>query len=164
MGAPTIEYLVHSGNTQPAAVVGELGTKPDLGLLVTPKTATATKIAGLASVSWEIFRDFPTFASFVPTELGRAVVDAESDWICNASVTGLIWQTNTLTRLVGADTPLDAIEKAVDDIRVGPMFARADTILLHPSTLGYLKRQKPLWGPTSSAAIRRPGSSTRSGT
>jgi Phage capsid family len=48
--------------------------------------------------------------------------------------------------LVGADTPLDAIEKAVDDIRVGPMFARADTILLHPSTLGYLKRQKTTLG------------------
>jgi HK97 family phage major capsid protein len=142
MAAPTVEYLVHSGNAQPASVVAELGTKPDIGVVVTPKTATATKLAGLVSTSWELYNDFPTMASFLPLELGRAVRDATTDWIINTAGTGLIWRTDTLTRLIGADTPLDAIEKARDDIRVGPMFATADTIVLHPNTLGYLKRQK----------------------
>lgn len=143
MDSPSIEYLVHTGNANPAAVVPELGVKPDLGMQVSARIVQATKIAALASVSYEAFHDFGTFASWVPVELDRAVIDAESNWLINDPVNGLLWQTGaTFNRFVGADTYLDAIEKAIDDIRVGPMFATADTIVLHPNTFGLLKRQK----------------------
>ncbi len=80
-----------------------------------PKGGVIQKISALASASTEILDDLPVFHQFVSNDLGRAVIDAETNWIVNASVTGLIWQTNTLTRLVGADPPIDALEKAVDD-------------------------------------------------
>ena len=78
---PTVEYYSHTSNTNPAAVVAELGQKPDLGMVLTPKTATVTKIAALASASLEALTDFETFVQFIPTELTRAVVDAETAFV-----------------------------------------------------------------------------------
>jgi Phage capsid family len=138
----SIQYLQHTGNASPALPTPELGTKIDLGMQWAPKTVSFQKISALASVSTEALDDFNVFYQFTSNDLHRAVTDAETNWIINQSVTGLNWQTNTLKRLIGADTPLDALEKAVDDIRVGSAFATADTMAMHPATFGYLKRQK----------------------
>jgi len=142
----SVQYLQHTGNAQPALPTPELGTKLDLGMQWAPKTVSFQKISALASVSTEALDDFNVFYQFTSNDLSRAVIDAETNWIINQSITGLIWQTNTLKRLVGADTPLDALEKAVDDIRVGSAFGRASVMCMHPNTLGYLKRQKTTLG------------------
>lgn len=57
MTGPQAGYLVHHGNTREAAAVAELGTKPDLGPLVTEAYIKPQKIAGLVSASLEILQD-----------------------------------------------------------------------------------------------------------
>jgi len=149
--APSIEYLVHSSNTNPAAAVAELGTKPDLGMNLTVKTATPVKIAALATVSMEALDDFDYFQQFVPQELQRAVINAETAEIVSGSgtsphLTGILNTSGILTRAVGIDTPLDAIQQAFNDIRVGSSFGTVDLVAMHPTTWSFLRRQKDNYG------------------
>ena len=51
--ARAVEWLQHTGNTNPAAAVAELTQKPDLGMQLTTQTTPFTKIAALASFSTE---------------------------------------------------------------------------------------------------------------
>lgn len=154
MPGPSIEYLQHTGNTNPAAVVAELGTKPDLGMQLTTHTVTATKIAALASISMEALNDFKTFENFVPRELTLAVINAETNYIVNGTgttgalpgMTGLLETAGTLTRAVGSDTPVDSLQEAINDLRVGSSFANADLIVMHPTTWLYVKTQKATTG------------------
>jgi hypothetical protein len=105
-----------------------------------------------ASVSLEALQDFNTILSFVPNELFRAVIDAETDWLVNDHTNGILYAADTLGRDVGSDTPRDALQLAIDDLRVGPALATADLIALHPSTFSYLKRQKDSLGRVSVGA------------
>lgn len=147
MPGPSVEYLQHESNTNPAAVVGEGQTKPDLGLVLTAKTASAVKIAALASVSMEALQDFGSFMSFVPTEVTRAVADAEADEVINGTgsdghMRGILHFSGLQTRSVGTDTPLDAVQKAFNDLRTGSSFATPDLVITSPDVLSYLRRQK----------------------
>jgi HK97 family phage major capsid protein len=97
----------------------------------------------------EALSDFNYFAGFVPTELSRALINAETDLIINGStsggptgMTGVLAVSGTLTRATGSDTPLDAIQLAFNDVRVGPAFATADLVAMHPTTWNALRRQK----------------------
>jgi hypothetical protein len=150
--ARAVEYIQHAGNTNPAAAVGELGVKPDLGMQLTTVTTPFVKIAALASVSMEVLADsFEVFMRFVPSELFRALVDAETNQVLNGSGTGanmlgILNTSGTLTRTVGSDTPIDAVRKAINDIRIGTAFARADLLITHPTTAANLQLQKTTTG------------------
>src|SRR5262249_8256327 len=118
MDSQSVTYLQHTGNTNAAAVTAENATILDVGAQVTPKTVNAVAIKALASVSLEAMDDFGFFSSWLPRELRRAVIDAETSWLVNASQTGIIWQatppgSGCLTRLIGADTPITAVAKAI---------------------------------------------------
>ncbi|TPG31756.1 phage major capsid protein [Mycolicibacterium hodleri] len=149
--AGSVEWIQHTGNTNPAAATAELGTKPDLGLQLTTRTTAFTKIAALASISMEALQDFSTFMSFVPAELFAAIVDAETDEVVNGSgsgahMRGILNTSGTLTRAIGADTPIDCLRKAFNDLRVGSSFARADLVAMHPTTWADLQLQKATTG------------------
>jgi HK97 family phage major capsid protein len=156
MSGPSVEYLVHTGNTNPAAAVAELGTKPDLGMQLSAKIAYPVKIAALASFSMEALHDFGTFLTFVPAEMQRAVIDAESDQIINGNgtapnMTGILATSNVLTRAYPTspatnETGLDTLELAVNDIRVGPAFAKVDLFVMSPGTYSALRRLKDILG------------------
>ena len=73
MSGPQAAYLLHTGNTNEATGIAELGTKPDLGVQVTESYIKPQKIAGLVSASLEILQDHEEFAAFLPTELTRSV-------------------------------------------------------------------------------------------
>jgi HK97 family phage major capsid protein len=150
----SVSYLVHTGNTNPAAAVAELGTKPDLGMQISAKTVGFTKVAALCSFSREVLDDFPSFMSFVPSELTRAVVDAETDQIVNGTgvapnMTGILNTAGTLTRAwntSGTDTRVDTIVEAANDIRIGAAFGRADLVAMHPTTWDATRRTKNAQG------------------
>ena len=151
MPGPSVEYLQHVGNANAGAVVAEGSLKPDIGMQLSGKTVAAVKLAALASVSMEALQDFESFLGFVPAELTRAIIDVETDEILNGSgsaphLRGILNTVGILTRDRGTDTPLDAIQKAFDDLRVGSSFATPSLVVLHPSTWSYLRRQKNTLG------------------
>lgn len=71
----------------------------------------------------------------------RAVVGAETDFIVNDLTSGLLHVSDTLSRPVGDHAPLDALQQAFDDLRVGPAFATADLVAMHPSTWAHCGRK-----------------------
>jgi HK97 family phage major capsid protein len=88
---------------------------------------------------------------FMPQELARACYDLESDQILNGNGTapnmlGILNTPGLLTRAVGTGTAIDAIVSAFADLRVGPSFAFADLVVLHPEDWRYLKLQKSTTG------------------
>ena len=151
MTGPSAAYLSHTGNTNEAAGVAEAGTKPDLGPIVTESFIKPQKIAGTVTATLEILQDHEEFAAFLPTELARSVYNQESLYLLQANYsggptstafTGLLGISGTLSRAVGTDTPLDALNKSFVDLRTGSAFCEPDAIIVAPQTLSALRRQK----------------------
>jgi HK97 family phage major capsid protein len=143
---PGVEWVAHTGNANPAAQTGELAVKPDLDMALTTHTVSWVKIAATATISMEIAQDFGVFMKFVPSELFRAITDAETDYFVNNGSNGLLNVAGVLTRSVGSDTNIDAIAKAANDIRVGSAFGEADLIAMHPSTFNSVRLSKATTG------------------
>jgi HK97 family phage major capsid protein len=152
--APSIEFLVHVGNSNAAAVVEELGVKADLGQQWDTQIAVPIKLAALSSASTEVLADFPEFGQWLPRELARAVQDVTTDQIVLGSgsggqMLGIIGTPNVLTRAYNATTDtsgIDTVLQAVNDIRVGTSKAHANLAAMHPSTWDNLRRTKTTTG------------------
>lgn len=154
MLGPSATWLSHTANTNEVGIVAEAGSKLDLGLTVTENQVTPMKLAGTATCTLEVFQDTDrygegSFASWLPTELTRSLINAESSALLtavngtgNATFNGLLNVSGTLTRAMGTDSPLDCLAKAYTDLRVGAAFADPDLVLIHPATLGALRRAK----------------------
>ena len=147
MDGPSAAFLQHTGNTNPAAPVGEGQPKPDLGMQLTEQTVKPTKIAALASVTMEALQDYDSFSQWIPLELTRALINAETNPVVNGTGTapdmlGILNTSGLLTRAMDTDTPIDAIQKSFNDLRIGPAFATADLVALHPTTWNAIRRQK----------------------
>lgn len=104
-------------------------------------------IAATAQFSRQLLDDFSDFSGFVPSELTRAVIDAETDQIVNGDGTspqllGLLHTSGVLTRSVGSDTDIDAIVSSFNDIRVGSSYGTADLVVMHPSTWNSIRLEK----------------------
>ncbi|OBB86064.1 hypothetical protein A5781_06135 [Mycobacterium sp. 852002-30065_SCH5024008] len=113
---------------------------------LTTHTASWAKIAATATISMEIAQDFDVFMKFVPSELFRAIVDEETNFFTNDVTYGLLNASGVLTRAVGADTNIDAIAKAANDIRVGSAYGEADLVAMHPTSWDAVKLSKSTTG------------------
>jgi HK97 family phage major capsid protein len=155
MNGPSVAWLTHAGNATEATAVAEFGSKPDIGPAIQENVVKPTKIAGLVSVSLEAWQDYGDFGSWLPTELSRSLINTESNYLLNAGVSGgptgatfngLLATSGTLTRAVGTDTALDALNKSFVDLRVGPAFCEPDLVIVHPATIAALRREKDAQG------------------
>ncbi|HWS92501.1 MAG TPA: phage major capsid protein [Mycobacterium sp.] len=135
-----------------AAAVAELAAKPDIGPQIVAKETSFAVVAGMASLSRQMFDDFTTAGPFIAQELYKSVVNEENNQILAGSGTapnqlGLLNQTGTLTRtLATPDTQIDTLVKAANDIRVGGAFADADLIILHPTDWLTIRTLKTTYG------------------
>jgi len=149
MKGASATWLSHTSNTNPAAIVAEAGAKPDTGMVISENQVIPVKLAALSITTLEAWQDTEefgegAFASWLPTELTRALIDVESSTLLNATTPfkGITQVSGTLTRSQGTDSPLDCLAKAFVDLRTGAAFADPDIVLLNPSTLGALRRAK----------------------
>jgi Phage capsid family len=154
MPGPSATFLTHVSNSAEVGIVAEAGAKGDISPSITETQMIPTKIAGQVSVTLESWQDTGaygegSFASWLPTELTRSLVNEESNIIANAvsgtgnaTFNGILNTSGTLTRAMGTDSPLDCLAKAYADVRVGAAFADPDLVLIHPNTLSALRRAK----------------------
>jgi hypothetical protein len=158
MPGPSATFLTHTSNSAAAGIVPEAGTKGDIGPSISETQVIPSKIAAQVSVTLEAWQDTDRygpgqFSQWLPTELTRAIIDAESNaaanavnGTANATFNGVLNVSGTLTRAMGADSPLDCLAKAFADVRVGSAFADPDLVLMHPNTLSALRRAKDAEG------------------
>ena len=149
--ASSVEWLQHTGNTNPAAPTAELTAKPNLDMVLTTHTMPFTKIAALQQFSMESLADFRYFMEFVPGEMFRASRDARTDQVLNGNGTapnmlGLINTPGVLTRELGSDTPIDCLRKSFNDLRVGSAFATASLVIMNPSDWADVQLEKSSGG------------------
>jgi HK97 family phage major capsid protein len=162
MLGPSATWLSHDSNGAEVSGVVENGVKGDISPVITEHQVKPQKIAGLVSYSLEAWQDTAnygqgSFSSWLPTELTRSLINAESLYLLqattgasnsiaggpvNSTFNGLLNQSGTITRAVGSDAPLDALSKAYVDLRVGSAYANPDLVLMSPKTLGALRRIK----------------------
>ncbi|GAA4395710.1 phage major capsid protein [Tsukamurella soli] len=157
LDSPVYEYVVHESTSNPPALTAELATKPVIGFDLKVVTGKVQKLAGTYSHSWELARDYTSFVNeAIPSELTRALVNAESAFLLGAAVQdeptgttapspdGLLGAAGLSATVPSTDTNpgspgLRAINKAVTTLRSGAAFAEADTIVLSPNTFGELR-------------------------
>jgi HK97 family phage major capsid protein len=145
--APAYSYIRHTSTTGAPAVTAEGAAKPELVLATDKVTATPVKIAAHTAVSYESMQDFDAFTSYVLTEMNRQIIDVENAEILNGSgsgghLTGLLNTSGILTHAIDTETPLDAIEMAIAELRVGSSLATANLLVLHPSDWSLIRRSK----------------------
>jgi HK97 family phage major capsid protein len=146
--APSVEYIRVDSVTGDAEIVAEGALKPELLMPATPQTVTAQKIAAHVGLSWEATQDWSAFVSAVQTELTNKIIDTENRELLLGDGTtghldGLLTTTGILTHPVsGPDSPIDHIEEAISELRVGSALAEPDLAIFHPSTWSAIRRTK----------------------
>lgn len=87
--------------------------------------------------------DYPAFVNLLSVDMVNGVIDAENSELLNGAgtgghMTGLLTTSGILTRAQGSDTALDAVQKAIADLRAGSRFAEPDGMVMSPATYSKL--------------------------
>jgi HK97 family phage major capsid protein len=170
--APSVTFIRHVSTTGEAGPTAEGALKNELIFNTDALTATAVKLACHNAISYEILNDWPVWQSYCGTELYKRIIDIENELLLQGdsgietgsgttevtAPTGMVgfYQTpGILTYDASVDTggtgstllsALDAVEKAIAELRVGPALAVRDLLVLHPSTWSALRRIKDGFG------------------
>lgn len=147
MPGPSIEFLIHQSTVGGAGMVARGAQKPEAQLSILPTILVARKIAVWASCPDEVLQDFNAFAGYLATELHRIIIETENAQVLSGdgtgeNLSGLLTNTGVITRAQATDTPLDCLEQAVNDLRVGPAYVDPDSIVMHPSDWSMIRRAK----------------------
>jgi HK97 family phage major capsid protein len=154
MPGPSATQIVHSSNTNEAAIVGEGAAKPELGPGFTVNQITPSKVAVTVSTSYEALMDTDSysngsFASFLPVEATNSYINKRSDILLNAvsgtagaTFNGLLNVSGILTQSATGLAPLDALSMGFVAVRNGSAKADPDVVVMSPNTLGALRRLK----------------------
>jgi HK97 family phage major capsid protein len=166
MTGPSAAYLQHTTNTNEAVRVAEGSAKPSLGPVVQELFVKPLKVAGTVEASMEILQDHEAFASWLPTELQRSVINAESLYLFQANASGgptaaefngLLATSGTLAQDATGLTGPDAISLAYVKIRTGSAFSEPDLVIMSPTTAASILRTKATTGSYIFDVYRGPG-------
>jgi HK97 family phage major capsid protein len=145
---PGVAWWRHDSNGAEAAYVAEGQTKPDISPVVSEQFTRASKIAGRYLATHELIQDAgDAFGQHLTVDLSRSLINASNYMLLNGTTAANGWNginnvSGTLTQAQGSDTPLDAINKAMVQLRND--FFVPDTLVIHPTTLGAIRRAKDL--------------------
>jgi HK97 family phage major capsid protein len=133
-----------------AAPVAEGAAKPESSPTWQAVTTTVSKVAHYARVTDETFQDFADFKDVLGREMLAGLIDAENTQLMSGSgtppaLTGLLNQSGITTRPRGTDSNLDAVFKAIQDVRTA-VFAEPDTVLLNPAQWSEIRLSKDTTG------------------
>jgi HK97 family phage major capsid protein len=122
-------------NTNEATRVAEGQAKPSLGPTVNELFVKPMKIAATVEASLEVLQDHEQFAQWLPVELQRSVINAESLYLFQANASGgptasefngLLGTSGVLSQDATGLAPADAISLAYVKIRTGSAFSEPD--------------------------------------
>ena len=166
MTGPSAAYLQHTTNTNEATRVAEGAAKPSLGPTVTENFIKPLKLAATVEASLEILQDHEQFAQWLPTELQRSVINAESLYLFQANASGgptasefngLLGVSGTLSQDATGLTFADALSLSYVKIRTGSAFAEPDLVITSPVTAAAALRSKSTTGAYIFDVVRGPG-------
>jgi HK97 family phage major capsid protein len=147
ISAPSMEFIKHTSSTGSPGTVSEGGLKPDVTINTTSSIVTAYKLAATFGLSRESGLDYPRFTAYCHGEMLKQLTDLENAQLINGNgiapnLTGILQTSGILTTAFTTGTPIDAIEQGIQLLRVGAALATPDMLVIHPATLGGLRRLK----------------------
>jgi HK97 family phage major capsid protein len=147
ISAPSLEYIKHNSSTGAPGTVVEGGLKPDVTINATSTIVTAYKLAATFGISRESAMDFPTFTGYVHTEMFKQLSDLENAQLISGNgvapnLTGILNTSGILSYAYTGGSQIDAIEQGLQLLRTGAALSVPDMLILHPATLGGLRRLK----------------------
>jgi HK97 family phage major capsid protein len=142
----SVRYLYETSFTPAATTVDEGAPKPEQAINVDKKDATVRKIAAWTKIGDESIADFPQIQMLVNMRLPFAVSFREEAQLLNGdgigtNLVGIMHTAGLLAQPRGADTRLDAIFKAITQIR-STAFLEPDGIVIHPADFETLRLAK----------------------
>jgi HK97 family phage major capsid protein len=151
MGAPSYEFIRHTGTTGAVAVTPEGQPKPEVTLTLDKLILSAVKLAGQSAVSWETFIDYDRFVQYLQMEIPRQIYDAENHELLYGTGTagdiqGLLTVPGILTHTAAGPNWFDDIEESIAAMRIGPALATPDVLVLNPSSWSAVRRTKDNYG------------------
>ncbi len=172
--SPFYEFIAHYSTTETddvtpgtAQVTAEGALKNEVILQTDRIVLPMLKVAVNSATSWESISDFIQSSAYFTNELSRIVVDAENLALLGGAgganaIQGLTTVSGALSHTVGGtgttptdETPLDAIETSIAQLRTGPALAVADLLILHPNSFSAIRKEKDLYGRYLTTPIRR---------
>jgi HK97 family phage major capsid protein len=91
--------------------------------------------------------DYPAFTGYVHGEMLKQLSDLENAQLISGNgiapnLTGILSTSGILTTAYSTGPQIDAIEQGIQLLRVGAALATPDILVIHPATLGGLRRLK----------------------
>jgi HK97 family phage major capsid protein len=161
--SPFYAFIRHNATTEDddetpgtAGIVAEGALKPEVILQTDELVIPMLKVAVHSATSWESVSDFVQWTSYFTNELTRIVIDKENAQLLagaggSNAIQGLTTVSGALSHITGGmgttptnETPLDAIESSIAQLRTGPALAEANLLILHPETWSAIRRSKDL--------------------
>lgn len=142
----TIRYIRENSLTNAAAGVAENGQLPEATWDLVEVDATVKKIGVIGRVTDEFFQDYDATRDYINNRLAYMVGIKEDNNLLNATgaantITGLLQFAGIQTQPQAADIALDAIFKAITNVRVNGFF-EPDAIIMNPTDLQNLRLMK----------------------
>jgi HK97 family phage major capsid protein len=144
--APTIRVPQEDSYTNAATTVAEGGTKPEVTWNTSEVDFPVRKIAVTSKISDEMWADYPQLQSYFDGRLRFMVGEREEAQLLNGdgnspNLTGILVTSGVQSQAQGADTPLDAIHKAITKVRAVGFF-EPDAIVMHPTDYQIIRLEK----------------------
>lgn len=150
-GAPQINYYRASAGATAADTVAEGANKPESSPAWESVIAPVRKIAHFVRVNDEVISDDGQFMQTIGVEMLGGLITAENEQILTGSgvapdLTGLLSTSGIIVRAKGADSALDALFLAGNDLRTGSCFCEPTVVVMHPANLGSVVLSKDTTG------------------
>ena len=143
-----VEYVTQSAPTNAAAETAEDTAAPESTLPYVTVTTNVREITHFVPVTLRAMADHGQIRTIVEEEIGVGVIDRLDTQLYSGdgagqNLTGIVNTGGINTRALGADSRLDAIHKAMTQIRVAAgVLDEPDAIIMHPNDWEQVRLEK----------------------
>lgn len=147
----TIKYMEEVLYDNQASSVAEGGLLAESGFRFQEVSTAVKKIGTFIPVTEEQLEDVPQVQSIINNRLMLMLQQKEEGYLLNgdgigANILGFLNHPTILAQAVGADTRIDAVQKAIEKVETAGVgisqAAIATAVIMHPSRWGEILRQK----------------------
>lgn len=161
-----VEYVTQSAPTDVAAETAEDTAAPESTYPYATKTTNVREITHFVPVTLRAMADHGQIRTIIEEEIGFGVIDRLDTQLYSGdgvgqNLEGIVNVSGINTRALGADSRLDAIHKAMTQIRVkAGVLGEPDAVIMHPNDWEQVRLEKDananyLLGPAAFAGAKQ---------
>ena len=147
----SIKYMEETVYDNQATALAEGAAAVESGFKMVERSNDVKKIATFIPVTDEQLDDVPSVQSIINNRLTLMLQQKEEFYLLNGSgvgaeIQGFLTKVGILTQALGADTRIDAVQKAIEKVEtaggLSAQAAIASAVIMHPTRWGEILRMK----------------------